>query len=201
MAKITALVLAAGMSKRMGQPKMLLSWAHTTVLGHVVEIIAQAGIEDIIVVTGGDRQKIEAEILRLSKEFPVRSFFNEKFNIGGMMSSVQSGLMAVPTNSNAVLIALGDQPQIEFKTIMDVITCFTETNADIVVPSYNNRRGHPILFNIRLLPILKGYGEVQSLREFLNQESNRIKYIGAGESILKDLDTPDEYQLALKGKE
>ena len=200
MARITALVLAAGMSKRMGQPKMLLPWAHTTVLGQVVDIIAQTGIEDIIVVTGGDRQVIEAEVLRLSGELPVRSFYNEKFKAGGMMSSIQAGLIAVPSNSDAVLIALGDQPQIELKTIINVISCFTETNADIVVPSYNNHRGHPILFNIRLLPIFKGFSETQSLREFLNQESYRIKYVDANESILKDLDTPDDYKLSSKGK-
>lgn len=59
---IAAIILAAGLSKRMGQPKMLLPWGETTVLGQVVATIAAAGIEDILVVTGGEREGVEAEI-------------------------------------------------------------------------------------------------------------------------------------------
>ncbi len=79
--KISAVILAAGMSRRMGQPKMLLPWRNTTVLGQVVTTFYQAGIQDIIVVTGGDKAIVESEVERLAYRMAVRSVYNPDFEI------------------------------------------------------------------------------------------------------------------------
>jgi len=89
---IAAIILAAGESRRMGQSKLTLPWGETTVLGQVVATFAAAGIEDILVVTGGEREGVEAEISRLEADFPVRAIFNAGYATGGMLSSLQRGL-------------------------------------------------------------------------------------------------------------
>ena len=119
---ISAIILAAGKSQRMGQPKMLLPWKDTTVLGQVVMTFSKVGIADIIVVTGGDREVVETEVSRLADpDFPYRAVFNPSFEQRGMMSSIQTGLAAAPPDCKAVLIGLGDQPQVEEKTLRDIL--------------------------------------------------------------------------------
>ena len=71
---ITALILAAGQSKRMGQPKMSLPWGETTVLGHVIATFKTAEVDEVLVVTGSDRELIEALV-----SDPVRTAFNPDF--------------------------------------------------------------------------------------------------------------------------
>jgi CTP:molybdopterin cytidylyltransferase MocA len=80
---ISAILLAAGLSSRMGRPKLLLPWGKTTVLGQVVATFARAGIEDIVVVTGGAREQVEELVVILAKDFPVRSLYNPQHIQGG----------------------------------------------------------------------------------------------------------------------
>ncbi len=85
---ISAIILAAGESKRMGQPKMLLPWGEVTVLGQVISTYQAAGVEDVLVVTGGAREQVEGIV----RQHGARSVFNEQFAGGGMLSSLQCGL-------------------------------------------------------------------------------------------------------------
>ncbi|HQU35362.1 MAG TPA: NTP transferase domain-containing protein, partial [Anaerolineales bacterium] len=110
---ISAIILAAGESKRMGQPKMLLKWGKTTVLEHVISVFANAGVEDIVVVTGAARDEVEKIVAVAQTSCPARSVFNEGFVEGEMLSSIQCGLRDLAEkDSSAALIALGDQPQV-----------------------------------------------------------------------------------------
>lgn len=84
---ITALILAAGQSKRMGQPKMLLPWSEKTVLEQVVHTFKSAGVEDILVITGGDKERVETLVSNSA-----RTVFNPDFAKGEMLSSIQAGL-------------------------------------------------------------------------------------------------------------
>jgi molybdenum cofactor cytidylyltransferase len=79
---IYAIVLAAGQSRRMGQPKLVLPWGLTTVLGKVVATFASAEIEDILVVTGGARAQIEESVTQLAKTYPVRTIHNPNHEHG-----------------------------------------------------------------------------------------------------------------------
>ena len=84
---ITALILAAGQSKRMGQPKMLLPWGEETVLGHVIATFKEAGVEDVLIVTGGVREQVEKLVGKSA-----HTVFNPEFAKEEMLSSVQVGL-------------------------------------------------------------------------------------------------------------
>src|SRR5512140_1251978 len=87
---ISAIILAAGESKRMGQPKMLLRWGKTTVLAQVISTFQEAGIADILVITGGAKEQVE----RIVHHYGARGVFNEQFAGGEMLSSLQLGLHA-----------------------------------------------------------------------------------------------------------
>src|SRR5512144_2811697 len=101
---ISAIILAAGQSRRMGQPKMLLPWGKSTVIEHVIVTFLRSGIEDVIVVTGGAREKVESVI----SGYPVRKSYNEAYAAGEMLSSIQCALRTISEQSQAALIGLGD---------------------------------------------------------------------------------------------
>jgi molybdenum cofactor cytidylyltransferase len=188
---ITAIILAAGESRRMGRPKMLMPWGSNTVLGQVVTTIEAAGIEDILVVTGGSRAGVEA----LLGEFPgIRSVFNPDFGQGEMLGSIQIGLAAAPPRTRAALICLGDQPQIREETVRRVCEAYEKSGSDLVVPSFQNRRGHPWLVTRRLWAGLMGLKPSDTPRDFLNANSKFIHYVEARTStVVEDLDTPEDH--------
>jgi len=191
---IAAIILAAGMSKRMGQPKLLLPWEGTTVLGKVIKTFKQAGIEYILVVTGGDRELVETNLTELATQFPTRSVFNPEFAQAEMLSSLQRGLAALPSEAEAALIGLGDQPQVQARTVRRVCAAFVKSGAPLVVPSYQLRRGHPWLVARSLWGELIKLPPLQSPRSFLQRHASDIYYVNIDTpSILEDLDTPEDY--------
>ncbi|RJP47655.1 MAG: nucleotidyltransferase family protein [Anaerolineaceae bacterium] len=189
---ITAIILAAGQSKRMGQPKMLLPWGETNVLGQVIETMRRAGVENILVVTGGAREQVE-EIVR---QYAVSSTQNAECERGEMLSSVQAGLRILRGNpsAGAALIVLGDQPQVEERSVRAVVEAFEGGQSNLVVPSYQMRRGHPWLVARPLWDEILQMESPQSPRDFLNQHAGEISYVEVDTpSILADLDTFEDY--------
>lgn len=186
---ISAIILAAGESKRMGQAKMLLPWKKSTVLQTVIATVQAAGVDDILVVTGGARQQVEALV-----EAPARTIFNADYVQGEMLSSIQTGLAAQKSEARAALIVLGDQPQIEESSVRRIIEEYAQTGASIIVPSYRMRRGHPWLVARGLWTEILRMRAPETPREFLNQHQNDIHYIELDTAgILQDLDTPEDY--------
>jgi molybdenum cofactor cytidylyltransferase len=175
----------------MGQPKMLLPWGNETVISHVITIFRKTGLEDILVVTGGMREQVEAAISHLK----VKPIYNEDFADGEMLSSIQCGIRALTIQTQAILIGLGDQPQVQEKSVRMVCDAFIESKSDIVVPSFQMRRGHPWLIARPLWDGLLKLRHPQSPRDFLKEQSGKIQYINVDDSgVLADLDTPDDYQ-------
>lgn len=187
---IAAIILAAGQSKRMGQPKMLLPWGTMTVIEHVVATFLDAGVEDLVVVTGGAREQVEGLVGR----FPVRTVHNPGFETGEMLSSVQYGLNVMKAETEAALIGLGDQPQVQGSTVRQLRQAFLERGSLLLVPSFQRRRGHPWLVARPLWQELIAMKAPESPRDFLNRHGGEIDYVDVDTStILADLDTPEEY--------
>jgi len=186
---ITAIILAAGESRRMGEPKMLMSWKKSTVLQTVITTLQAAGVSDILIITGGNKEKVEALIGKSAQ-----TIFNEGYQQGGMLSSVQLGLSVKKLEAEAALICLGDQPQVEERTVRLVCESFREHPTKISVPSYQMRRGHPWLAPISYWDEILAMKAPLTPRDFLANNSHNIQYVEVEtESILADLDTPDEY--------
>ncbi|MCX6037983.1 MAG: nucleotidyltransferase family protein [Chloroflexi bacterium] len=174
---ISAILLAAGLSSRMGQPKLLLPWAGRTVLGQVVSTFAAAGMEEIIVVTGGVREQIERLVAELAKDYPVRTVY----------------MAALDSQPRAALIGLGDQPQVREETVRRICAAFVQAKSLLVIPSFQNRRGHPWLVARLLWPKILALPTSTTSRQFLNTYAGQVEYVAADESILQDLDTPEDY--------
>ncbi len=191
---ISAIILAAGESKRMGQPKMLLPWGNASVLGHVLSTFQKAGIKDVIVVTGGAHEQVQ----EIVKQNGARSIFNREFANGEMLSSVQCGLQVLSEEVlgvRAALIGLGDQPQVQMETVVLISETFRAGRSRIIVPSFQRRRGHPWLLEKSLWAELLQLRPPQSPRDFLDKHADEIIYVEVNTpSILADLDTPDDYQ-------
>lgn len=188
---ISAIILAAGESKRMGQPKMLLPWGETTVLQNVISTFQRAGIEDILVVTGGAHRQVE-DIVNKSG---AHHNFNKEYSNSEMLSSIQCGLVNMATQAQAALIGLGDQPQVREGTVRLICETFRSKRSKVVVPSFQMRRGHPWLVERSLWEELLKMKQPQSPRDFLNKYANEIQYVEVDNpSILADLDTPEDYQ-------
>ena len=193
---ITAIVLAAGRSTRMGKPKMLLPWEDTTIIEHVISVFSKAGIKDILVVTGGVHEQVEAIVRECQNIYPVRSVYNEKHMDGDMLSSIQCGLRNLSEEKNeAAIIGLGDQPQVQERSVQLLHEAYLQTKSPLVVPSFQMRRGHPWVVARQLWKELIEMNATQTPRDFLNAHSNNIQYVEMDTpSILADLDTPKDYR-------
>ena len=186
---ITALILAAGQSKRMGQPKMLLPWGKTTVLGQVIHTFRAAGVEDLLIITGGARDQVEALVADSA-----RTRFNPNYARGEMLSSLQAGLADLRPEVEAVLIGLGDQPQVQERSVRLVVEEYIKSGASLIVPSFQMRRGHPWLVARPHWDEILHIAPPETLRDFLHHHANDIRYVEIDDpGILKDLDTPQEY--------
>lgn len=188
---ISAIILAAGRSRRMGQPKMLLPWGQRTVIEHVVTTFLSAGIEDIVVITGSVSEQVEKAI----DGYPVRKLYNRNYAAGEMLSSVQCGLVGMPERARATLIGLGDQPQVQAGSVRLICDVHRQTNSKLVVPSFGRRRGHPWLVERSLWKEILALQPPATPRDFLNGHAAQIRYIDMDSpTILSDLDTPEDYQ-------
>lgn len=188
---IGAVVLAAGQSRRMGTPKMLLPWGETTVIASVVGALQDASLAQIVVVTGANRLDVEAALL--PEDITLAQ--NSRYQRGEMLASLQVGLHALREEIQAALVVLGDQPQIESRVVQQIAARAGESALPLVVPSFQNRRGHPWLVRRMLWPEISAMdGERETLRDFLNRHARQVAYVNVDtSSVLLDLDTPEDY--------
>ena len=189
---ISAIVLAAGESKRMGRPKQMLAWQGKTLLRHVLESLINSDADEIILVLGH-----EAEAIRKSLTgFQIKVVINPDYK-QGMASSLRQGLLAMDPRSEAFLVLLADQPGIGPDIINHMIREFQQANPKrgIVRPVYHGLRGHPVLIGVRYLQeVLQLQGDVGARRILMNHPEDILEIEVEQDVVLKDIDTPEEYQ-------
>lgn len=189
---VGAIVLAAGMARRMGQPKVLLPWSENkTILEHIIRQLMIARVEPITVVTGSHADEVSAAAERAGAQ----SVFNAAYEAGEMLSSVKAGLRAMPDHVAAALIVLGDQPRIQPRIVDQVLMAYAEGKGEIVAPSYNMRRGHPILIDRRYWAEILALPDGGAPRDVVNRYPDHAAYVTVDDdSILRDVDTPEDYR-------
>lgn len=176
----------------MGAFKLTLPWRGTTVIGQVVQTLSALGLAEIVVVTGHRAADVEAALTGRR----VGCVFNPHYAGGEMLSSIQTGLAALSADSEAVLVCLGDQPQMETATVAAVLAEGERTEwRRVVIPSYQMRSGHPILLPIALK--LQIMDTTDTLRAILRANSEIVQYVLVDTpTVLADLDTPEDYAQA-----
>ncbi|MHC4206621.1 MAG: nucleotidyltransferase family protein [Planctomycetota bacterium] len=190
---ICAVVLAAGLSRRMGTQKLLLPFGGKTVIVHIVDQLLASTVDEVHVVVGHQAERINAELSRRA----VSIVKNPNYK-SGMLSSVRCGLQNLPEKCRAVMVALGDQPSVTTELIDQMLQSFAATEKSILVPLYKGKRGHPILFSTLYRDeILTQYGDV-GLRGLLHSHPNDIfEPAVPTSSVLYDMDYPDDYRREL----
>ncbi len=192
---IPAIVLAAGLSRRMGRFKLTLPWDGTTVVGQVVATLTVAGLADIVVVTGHRAGEVEAALAGTAAQ----TAHNPDYASGEMLSSIQVGVQEVMAGVwKAALLCLGDQPQMQVATVQAVLAAGAPDDwSRIIIPSYEMRAGHPILLPAWLWPeILACTG---TLRDVLAAHRRQTYYLAVDTpSVLADLDTSEDYGYCLR---
>jgi molybdenum cofactor cytidylyltransferase len=190
-----AIVLAAGQSSRMGHPKMLLPWAGTTVIQHIVKQLVNVGIYDNVVVAGDEKATIADRL----EKFPVRLVSNYQ---GEMFQSIRSGLFALEHTCDAAFIVLGDQPMLKRSVLTQMLEAYAQNRGALIVPSYNEQRGHPILIDRAFWPMLLDMSDDATLRDFLAMQEGYIHHeVVQTPAILYDIDTPEDYDYARRNFE
>jgi len=188
--RIGAVVLAAGMSSRMGRSKMLLPWDGRTVIESIVARLVMARIPEIVVVTGYRGN----DVARALKKLPVRTVHNPGYVAGEMLSSLQAGIRDLADTTSACLVVLGDQPALDGRVISLVQEAYATGQSGIVIPSHRGQRGHPVLFDRRFWPELLAL-ESGAPRDVIQRHTDQIAIVAVdSDSILRDIDTPEQYR-------
>jgi molybdenum cofactor cytidylyltransferase len=199
--KVAAVVLAAGQSSRMGQLKQVMPWGRGgTVIGEVVQRLQRcAGVAEIVVVTGRDREQVEASVAAaiaaapLPDAPPVRTVFNPKFDRAEMARSLEVGLDVLADDILAALVVLGDQPQLRGEVVATLLQRWRETQAPVAAPFYKGQRGNPVVLDRGVWPLVRALPDSANPRQIF-QAAGRIEPVDLeDETILRDLDTPEEY--------
>lgn len=191
---ICAIVLAAGRSSRMGVQKLLLPFGGKTVISHIVDQLLKSTVDEVFVVTGHEPQRITEEL----SGWRVSIVNNADYDFG-MLSSVRCGLRALPKGCKAVLVAIGDQPSIRTELVDLMIRSFAAGKRNILVPCYEGKRGHPLLFSaLYCEEILAHYDDV-GLRGLLHAHPDDVLELTVSmSSVLMDMDYPDDYRRQLR---
>jgi molybdenum cofactor cytidylyltransferase len=183
-----AIVLAAGASSRMGSPKALLAWRGTTLLGHALRTLREAGIEDIVVVLGLAHAEIEAAVPEL-RGSNVRLNLDEA---AGRSASIRIGASALADDVARVILQSVDQP-----CDSGLLQALLEAEGDVVVPAQNGRRGHPVCFSGRLLAELRAVSEdTEGLRAVVRRHPVTEVEVSS-DAVFWNLNTPQAYQAAV----
>jgi molybdenum cofactor cytidylyltransferase len=186
---ISAILLAAGESNRMGQPKQLLPFGQSTIVERTIDNLLNSAVSETIVVLGYRDEEIRKTIAGK----PVKLVINPDYQ-QGMSTSIIAGLKQVDKRARAVLIALSDQPFINSQTITSLVEAFIANNRGILIPVYQGRRGNPVIFAIKYKgELLNLKGDVGG-REIIKRHPDDVLEVAVNcEGVLLDIDTMENY--------
>jgi molybdenum cofactor cytidylyltransferase len=186
--RIAGLVLAAGQSRRMGTlNKLLIGIDGKPMVRHVVEAVAASQAKPILVVTGHEREKVEAALQGL----PVTFAFNPDY-AQGLSTSVKCGLAALPAEVDGAVVCLGDMPKVAGGEIDRLIGAFNPVEGRaICVPTRRGKRGNPVLLARRFFPeLMKVAGDIGA-RDLIAGHSDLVTEVEMdNDGVLTDIDTP-----------
>jgi molybdenum cofactor cytidylyltransferase len=186
---IGAVILAAGTSSRLGEPKQLLELGGRPLPQHAVDAAVEAGLEEVIVVLGHAADEVAAA-LRLPEG--VRIVVNPDFE-SGQASSLRAGLRELSAECRAAVILLADQPGISYETVRGVADAYREGAGPVVQTTYGNRPSHPVLVDRQLWPQLEAVEGDVGARDLLAEHPEWVTVVEVGGKPPPDVDTWEDY--------
>jgi molybdenum cofactor cytidylyltransferase len=187
---VSAIVLAAGMSRRMGSPKQLLRLDDKPLLEHTLESVRKSRVSEIILVLGFAADEVKEQISLAQ----LKAIENPGYE-GGMGTSLRTGLAAIDPNARAALIVLADQPFVQPETLDTLVEYHSTTSAQIVIPTFNGFRGNPVLLDRAVFPELRGLSGDVGCRAIFGSHTEGIHKVPVNDpGILLDVDSREDLE-------
>jgi molybdenum cofactor cytidylyltransferase len=188
---ISAVLLAAGKSERMGKFKQLLPIGEKTFVEACVDNLLASRVGEVIVVTGFNETAVRAALL----ERPVRIVHNPDYE-AGMGASIRRGVESVASESSGLMIALADQPLIAPDVLNQILSEYEDHTPLILIPRFLGKKGHPIILNPILRQEIVSMDPELGLRQITEAHADSIRYAKVGsDSVLLDFDFPGDLDL------
>jgi molybdenum cofactor cytidylyltransferase len=189
---ISGLVLGAGASSRFGQPKQLLPFRGSTLLGWVINQAERAtGLDEVIVVLGRAADEIREKVDFGNAKVVENPVFGE-----GCASSYRAGIEALAPRSDAIMILLGDQPGVDPATIDRVADEWRQGDGQIALASYQGRKGHPMLFAKPLFDQLVGLHGDKAAWKLVDANPDLVRLIPFDRPFPEDINTLEDFMRA-----
>ena len=186
---VSAILLAAGESKRMGKPKQLMPWGKTTMVEQAIDNLLNSNVNEAIVVLGYGAEEIMEKIAPKPIKIAVNPMYHQ-----GMSTSIITGLKLINDSARAIMLALADQPLIESQIINRLIDEFCDHNKGIAIPTYQNKRGHPVIFAIKYKEeLLRLQGDIGGRQIIKEHPDDILEVAVTSPSINIDIDTTSNY--------
>jgi len=189
--RVSAIILAAGLSSRMGENKLLKVWEGKTIFQHNLEALPSGLLEEIIVVTGRDSEEIRS----IAKEVlpQVKTVHNPDFT-SGMTSSIQTGVRAVGDGVSGMMVCLSDMPLLTPEHYEELIyhfgQCYQPGTPCLTAPVVSGKRKNPVIFSRELKDEILAHGEKEGCREIVAAHSANLHTVEfTDERPFTDIDT------------
>ena len=201
---VSAVILAAGMSTRMGQNKLLLNFREKPLIVHAVDTLLASDIDEVIVILGHEtermRDQLEGSIGLANKaapEKPVRLVQNPDYQ-NGLSTSVRTGVEAVSRQANGIMIYLADQPLLEPEDVNRIVAGFAaakEVNKSIVVPFFRGGRGNPVILDASLRDSILGIVGDVGCKGVIKRYPEKVYAIEMeNDHVVRDVDDVQAYE-------
>jgi molybdenum cofactor cytidylyltransferase len=196
--EIWGIILASGLSKRMGTPKMLLPYQEKALVLHVIEKSLNSVLDGVVVVINSKVDGLYKEVLIPD----LKQIIQNNDSHLGMSTSIKAGLRSLPQQVEAVVILLGDQPQICKKSINKVVETYRLKNKPSVVQAVflKNEKGHPVLFKRNVFPHLLMIEGDSGGKSVIQTFSEEVVYAEMNHMNFPDVDTIEDYQRLINQK-
>jgi len=197
---LTAVILAAGRSSRMGSPKaLLLDRAGCPFVARLARTLGEAGLDEVLVVTAAPLADRVGAALAPRPGLPATRLLINEAPERGQLSSLWLGIDAMPAGASGLLVALVDAPFVAADTVRAIVRVHGETRAPIVRPARGGRHGHPVLFDRRVCAELRAADPAVGAKPVVRGYGSAIRHVEVADAgAFTDVDTPDDYRLAME---
>ena len=193
-----AILPAAGSSRRMGQPKLLLPFKGGPLIAGVVNALLGGGVDQIVLVTSLGDEELQGWARRAGIESAVNPDPGR-----GMLSSIREGIGALggtaelARRGQILLVAPADLPNLQAETVLDLLRRMRESGAPLAEPVFRGQRGHPLAIAPRLIPEIDTLDLDVGLRQLRNRHPAEVLEMETEDSgVVQDVDTPEDYERA-----